>query len=342
MSDQKEKEITEKDLFGDKEENNNTTKQTKEVKEKANIPHYYIPIELNSLGKLSAPPVLHFRNFSPNESAKLATCSSDDEYKVFIECFNAMIWEDFDCSNLHIKELLTILYTLHGSFFSNIIEKKYYINEDLEEPELSADENIDTAEIPISNFKTNTLPKEFKEPITITSNVTGVKAKFRFPRVGFALQAKAFLEEKYRKEMKDFHDLKVKLTEISEISDEDKQETKLYKINADERIKYEKFQRSYWQEFAIIMNALSIVQVDDKKANSIEEHIELSSMIDNSIQAKFNQIQKAYDFGIEEEVEYYSTTFKENRTRGFRFRFSDFISDSEQSTTDSQFDIQFG
>ncbi|MDA3854941.1 MAG: hypothetical protein PF569_01685 [Candidatus Woesearchaeota archaeon] len=335
-----EKDLKDSDLFSNVLGEDTT--QSKEVKAESEIPHHYIPIQFDSLGKLSAPTLLHFRNFSPNEVAKLAVAESDAEYSTFINCFNSMVWEDFDCNNLHIKELLQILYTLHGSFFSNTIEKKYLIDTDLEDPERNESSNIDTATIEIADLVTKTLPKNFKEPIRIKSRTTGVEVSFRLPRAGFTVITEKFLADKYKKELQDFYDIKSKIAETKSIKDSKKREDKFYAISTEQRQAYEKFQRIYWEEYTIILNALCILEVDGKKASSIEEHIELGGLIDNSIQSVFNKVQEDYDFGIQEEVEYFSQRQKKKLSRRFRFRVSDFISSSVESETDTRFDIQFG
>ena len=336
-----ENKITEQDLFGNIEEKEDI--KTFSSGKSGGIPSNYIPVKFNSIGKLSTPPVLHFRNFSANESAKLAVANQEDEYRTYIDCLNSMVYESFDCSKLHVKELLTIIYTIHGSFFSDKIEKKFIIDPTLSEPELTSDDNIDTAEIRISDLKTKTLPKEFKEPITITSKDTGVSAQFVLPRIGFAVQAQDYLEEKYRKELMDFYDVKVKIESLSSIKDSEKREKEFYSISSEIRKEYESFQKKYWEEFVIIMNSLCIQKVGSKTATSVSEHIKLGNLIDTTMQKKFNDLQNDCDFGIQnDDVKYYSAKEDKFLSRRFQFRIQDFLQNSKQLETDSRFDVQFG
>ena len=324
--------LTEKDIFASKEV------ETKKEK-KSNIPFHYTEVKFHSLGKLTTPSVLHFRNFSANEAAKIALTKDEDEYEVFIECLNDMVWEGFDCSELHSQELLTILYTLHATYFSDKIEKKYYIDETRED--LNNPENIDTAEINISDLNTTTLAKEFKEPFTITRNSDGFKAQFIFPRIGFMVKAKKYLEEKYAKDIMDLHDVKQMIESALSEKSEEKRIEKYYSIPLEERLAYEKFQNKYYEEFTVLVSAFCIHKIGNKSPESIEERIEMSKQIDNTMLLKLNQVTENYHFGIDPEVKYYSVKQKKKLTRRFDFRIQDFLSDREQLEGDSRFDVSF-
>lgn len=69
----------------------------KEISKKVIVPSNYIEIKLDSLGKLSAPTTLHFRNYNMHEVLKLTTSRDIDKYSNIVECLNEMCFEDFDC-----------------------------------------------------------------------------------------------------------------------------------------------------------------------------------------------------------------------------------------------------
>ena len=176
-------------------------------KKSKKMPYGYIPIKLNSLGKLTAPHTLHFRNYSIEEALSLATATDETFLKILIECLNDMCYEGFDCGFLNENELIEIMLTLFSSFWGKAIDNiAYHLDPDLKPPELNAKENIGYGLIPIANIKTTPIPSEFKEPITITIN--DFKVKFILSRINFALNATKFVDKKFRDMDRKFSDVR--------------------------------------------------------------------------------------------------------------------------------------
>jgi len=129
-------ELTQEDLLGDNSQSNEHEKEDVSNSKKKDVPFGYIPIILDSCGKLTAPEVLHFRDFTPEELSHIALSKNKrDNIKRITDCLNKMVFENFDCTYLHLDDALKIVLTLYGSFYMSTIEKEYYINPDIEDEE---------------------------------------------------------------------------------------------------------------------------------------------------------------------------------------------------------------
>ncbi len=212
---------------------NKETNVATSVKEKVvtpKIPNEYIPITLPTLGKLSAPKVLHFRDYTMSDALELNVLDEDERLKALVTVLNNMCYEKFDCSQLHINELMVVLYTIHATFISNRIEKEYYIDDMLpdgkEEGQLQHPDNISSVDLFINKFDIKTIDEdeegnklklEFKEPFSFIDDITKNKLTFRLSRVEDLLLAQDHCNEVFEKELFRFKPLKRQIESLKKI-----------------------------------------------------------------------------------------------------------------------------
>ena len=320
-----------------------------EVQNKVNskIPSDYIPITLESNGRLDAPKVLHFRDFSMDDALELNVLDRDDQLKALVAVLNNMVYEEFDCKNLHVKELMQILYTIHGTFISSKISKEYYINEDLpegkEEGQLSHPDNIDKVEIVLSKLKTQNIDEDskgkrrevkFKEPFTFVDTVKKTRMKFRLSRVGDLLFAQEYCNTLYEDELKRFKPLKRALEKLRDIEDAEEKSLRIDEMisqNEDEYEDYMSFIQKYDMTYIKLIQALQIVGIDDVVFNTIDEKLEAyKNNISETLWTTYSEMTAEYNFGIIEKYSFFCDKLSKNITRRFSFQLLDFLPDIEQ------------
>jgi len=169
---------------------------------KNKVPSQYVKVKFDSNGRLGYPKVLHFRDYSMDEALALDTYEEKDQFKALVYNFNNMNYEGFDCSELHIKDLMTVVYSIHARFIGSTIEKSFYINEELpegkEEGQKDHLNNIGTYDVPLSSLKMKSIDEDpkgnklqnlFKEPFRIFDAAYKQSILFRMPRVGDMIKA---------------------------------------------------------------------------------------------------------------------------------------------------------
>lgn len=321
------------------------------------IPNDYIPIQLPSLGKLSAPKILHFRDYTMNDALELNVLDEDDQLSAIITVLNNMCYEDFDCANLHVKEMMHILYTIHATFISNNMEKEYYIDENLpegnEEGQLNHPSNIGVVTIKLNKLNTKTInedfeghiiEKKFKEPFTFTDTVKKIKMKFRLNRVGDLLIAKEYCDKKYEDDLIRFRPLKRNIYKLQEIKDVTKRNEELDNIiseNEKEYEEYRKFLITYESDYVRVLQSLQIVGINDTIFETLEEKLQAyRNNISEILWKQYNKVQNTYDFGILENYTFFCEYNQKNITRRFLFQFLDFIPNPD-AEYGARFDLSF-
>jgi hypothetical protein len=280
-------------------------------------------------GRLSAPPVLHFRDYTMQASQAISEMPlATDHLRLVTKILNAMIVEEnFDCGLLHIEEAKEILMNVHGKWWGNTISGfRYLLNPDIEdEAGLFAKENISEADIPISAIEVESLAPEIREPINIT--VHGVTVGFVYPRIQNVGIIEDLLKLKYAEQEQRFF----KLKQILEFNSKQVNPTEKLDINVAEAEAYQSFlaERAEWR--TVLMRAQEIVKVNDDVFNSgnLDERI-------NAIQndkrittrhwikwAEF--LEGKGKFGVKDEVEFTSDILSRKVRRPFRFHTYSFI-----------------
>ena len=261
-------------------------------------------------GRLSAPPVLHFRDYNMQASQAISEMPlAADHLRLVTKILNAMVVEeDFDCGLLHIEEAKEVLMNVHGKWWGNSISGfRYLLNPDLEDEKmLFAKENISEADIPVSAIEVAPLAPEIKEPVNIT--VHGVTVGFVYPRMRF-----------------------FKLKQILEFNSKQADPVKKLDVNLAEAEEYQKYlaERAEWR--TVLMRAQEIVRVngDIFNSGSLDERINAvrnDKRITSRHWIKWSDfLEGKGKFGVNNEAEFYSDVLNQKVRRPFRFNTYSFI-----------------
>lgn len=312
--------------------------QTVEAAQKAErVPADYVAVKLDSLGKLSAPGTLHFRNYSMEEAVELATTDEESFIETMIGCLNQMVWEDFDCGQLHESELEEVLLTIYAAFWGKELEGfQYYVDDSLEGERLTDRENISVAAIPIRNIETKPIIDEFKEPISLT--IKGKQVRFSLPRIQGAVVAKRYADALFAAEERELSDVKVKYEFNQRVGENGNQ----YDIDPALIAQYEDLLKRKQRAFLKAHQAQLLVGIDDERFESFEQQIAAMPRVGYDFWQKYNSVvSKKLNFGVDSEVEFTCSKTGKPITRRFQFRFVDFIPPVDDAD-DSEVDIRFG
>jgi hypothetical protein len=280
-------------------------------------------------GRLSAPPVLHFRDYNMQASQAISEMPlATDHLRLVTKILNAMIVEEnFDCGLLHIEEAKEILMNVHGKWWGGTISGfRYLLNPDIEDEEkLFAKENISEADIPISAIEVEPLAPEIKEPVNIT--VHGVTVGFVYPRIQNVGIIEDLLKIKYAEEEQRFF----KLKQILEFNSKQTNPNEKLDVNIAESEAYQKYlaERAEWR--TVLMRAQEIVRVNDDIFNSgnLDERINAiqnDKRITTRHWIKWSEfLEGKGKFGVKNDVEFYSDILNQKVRRPFRFYTYSFI-----------------
>ncbi|MDA3855499.1 MAG: hypothetical protein PF569_04530 [Candidatus Woesearchaeota archaeon] len=311
-------------------------KVEKKVEEKPKVPMGYITVKLDSLGKLSAPFELHFRDYSIEEVLELSSTNDDmDNLEAMVKVLNNMILEDFDCGNLVFEELMEILYTLQGAFYSGEIERRIIIDE---KGDRSDPTNYVWAFIPLGSIDTKELDEKFKEPFTLSDSKTEQKIVFRLPRIKDKLVAEDYLKTKYSREIRQYSKIYHEITTIEAIKDSVSREEKM-EVLEDEKGDEVQALKSYLLEkmrlLAILTQGLSIISINGKELDygDCEELLEIIPTISRRVWESYTKVVKDYSFGLVSEVTFYLPEAQESVTRRLRFRPVEFLPDYDSTSS---------
>ena len=271
-------------------------------------------------GRLSAPSILHFRDYNMLASQELSELpAAADHLPCIIKILNSMVVEDFDCGLLHMEEAKEILINVYGKWWGNHLSGfRYLINPDLEDRDkLLAKENISLADIPLSSLNVIPLDPEIKEPINI--KVHGVTVKFIYPRIRNSGIVDDLLKAKFAIQEQQFHKLKKILDYNSKQDDPElKKDVDLQEAEAYDDYLAEK---AKWR--LIYMRAQEICGIDDIVLETMEDRIKaLTEDTRISVQhwQKYTEfLEGKGKFGLENEAEFYSDILNQKVRRPFLF-----------------------
>jgi hypothetical protein len=281
-------------------------------------------------GRLSAPPVLRFRDYNMLASQAISEMPlATDHLRLVTKILNAMVVEEnFDCGLLHVEEAKEILMNVHGKWWgSSLSGFRYLLNPDIEDEEkLFAKENISEADIPISAVEVEPLAApEIKEPVNIT--VHGVTVGFVYPRIQNVGIIEDLLKVKYAEEEQRFF----KLKQILEFNSKQTNPNEKLDVNIAEAEEYQKYlaERAEWR--TVLMRAQEIVRVNDDIFNSgnLDERINAvqnDKRITTRHWIKWSEFLGGKGkFGVMDEVGFYSDVLNQKVRRPFRFHTYSFI-----------------
>jgi len=313
-------------------------------KKPTTIPSGHICIKLDSIGKLNTPLELHFRNYNMDELYDLADTSQEAYLEILMNCLNKMVYEDFDCKNLHEEDLKKILFGIYAKWWSKKLEGyTYYYDINKIEPKEGENRNdvIGEAIIPIKNIKTKPLGKKVKIPINI--KIDNKTVKFTLPIMGMFIEAQKYLYDLYAFEERSFSDFKPQYIEYTKLMEEKKfKEAQSLDIDHKVREEYEKFYNKKADTLFRLMEAQLLVGINDENYNTIEQKLEAVKTVEGHYWKAFKEVkEKNCEFGINPEVEFMCNKAEKLIKRRFLFQFMDFIpTDHDQNVT--SYDVSFG
>jgi hypothetical protein len=271
-------------------------------------------------GRLSAPPILHFRDYSMMASQELSELpTAADHLPIIIKILNSMVVENFDCGLLHMEEAKEILINVYGKWWGNHLSGlRYLIDPDLEDRDaLLAKENISLADIPLSSLNVTPLDPEVKEPINIT--VHGITVNFIYPRIRNSGVVDDLLKAKFAVQEQQFYKLKQILDYNSKQDDIERKKP----VNIQEAEAYEDYlaEKAKWR--LIYMRAQEICGIDGVILETMEDRVKAlteSSRISVRHWQKYTEfLEGKGKFGLENEAEFYSDILNQKVRRPFLF-----------------------
>jgi hypothetical protein len=311
---------------------------------KDSAPIGYIPVNFVS-GDALGPAVLHFRNYTMEELLELSMTTDDKQYETLIvKCLSNMNYEKYDCTNLHLENILQVLLTIYLNFWNRFLyNQPYYI--DLN-GDLSSKENIARVDIDLSKIGFIPLDPSFKEPFTVTSKATGTRVGFRLARAKDILATNKYMKERYTEEDDKFKDLEQQLTLIQTLSQGDslqvaEAERLNNSINKDDLADYLEYQKVKGKIEIMVLESQVIEFINDRKNLTLDEKID--AVLRNEVELVHwsgykKAIRKYNEFGIDKN--YTFRVGEEKLTRRFLFRYTKFIPSVDEDT-DTGYDISF-
>ncbi len=313
-------------MFVEDEKKKDSARQTAK---KDKVPKGYIPINLSSAGKLSAPAKIHVRNYNGQDALDFAMATEDDMLETLIDVLVGMIWEDVEPEDLHEYDIEEIMLNVYYNYWSSVLEYPYvplddeYENIDTIRAErLKNDEEKLTVVLTSDHIKTSFLKKEFSEPMIIEAD--DFKYEFILPRIGHMMLAKEMTEEKFAEEEDYFAIVQQQLAHNEEADGGVK--GKLISVSPSVKRKYLKYQSQRMKYFTSLIQCQLIKSADGVELIDIDEKREAYLVAPLSIWEKFNkEIKENAHFGIEHEITVKSPLTGKSIERRFQFRFMDFL-----------------
>jgi len=296
-------------------------------------PKGYMPINLSSNGKLSAPKTIHVRNYNGQDALDLAMATEDDMLETLIDVLVGMIYEDIKPNDLHQFDIEEIMLNIYFNFWSSVLEYPYTpLDNEFKNIDKIRAERIKNQEeklvvaLTANDIKTTNLKSNFKEPIAIEDG--GIKYEFILPRIGHSLIAKDLTEDKFEEEEDLYNEVSQKL--IHNQSVEENGIGELLKVSSSEKRKFTKYQAKRMKYFTSVNQCQLIKSVDNVELNTIEDKRNAYLVAPLTVWEKLNKkLKENAQFGIEHNIKVKSPLTNEEVERRFQFRFMDFLPSME-------------
>lgn len=297
----------------------------------------YLKIQLSSLGHFSVPAIIHVKDYSGEDAIELSRAdTNEDVLEILIDILNRNNYEGFDAGNLHPSELEEIMVNILLNWWSNALTDYPYPWEEDELEKMKDQERAKriregkehpTIDIPLAKLKTENIKENAKEPITIVND--GNVYKFRVTRVKDLINAKRFIEEKYKREDSEFIYLEQDL-EYNRSLDESNSEKPKRHIKKDVLNKYIKIQKKKSSDYLKAIHSALILYIKDEDGevvlDSLKDQIENYNRIPLDVWEKYNEIVEEYfTFGIVKDLEITSPLTGMPVSRRFLFRYVEYL-----------------
>jgi len=293
------------------------------------IPKGYVPINLSSAGKLSAPAKIHVRNYNGQDALDLAMATEDDILETLLNVLIGMIYEDVEPNDLHEYDIEEIMLNIFFNFWSSALEYPYTAMDD----EFEGIDEIRTARLKKAEekliitltsgqIKTKNLKKEFVEPIVIINDE--ITYEFTLPRIGHTLTAQELTEDKFVDEEDFFNETSQKLIHNETVIENGGGD--LLKVAPSEKRKFLKYQAKRMKYFTSLIQSNLIKSVDGQELINVEDKRNAYLIAPLTVWEKLNkEIKKNAQFGIEHTIKVKSPLTGKDVDRRFQFRFMDFL-----------------
>lgn len=297
-------------------------------------------------GRLSAPPVLHFHDYSMMASQALAELpSAEDHLPIIVRVLNSMVVEDFDCGLLHVEEAKEALLNVYAKWWGPTLTGfRYLLDPDIkDEAKLAAKENISVADIPIASIAAGIKPlgEGIREPINIRSH--GVTARFVYPRIRNSGVTAELLKEKFADEEQRF----ARTRQALEFNARQDDPAKMKDVDPSERDAFEAYRRERDKWRMIYTRAQEICGVDGESFGAFDARVD-AILNDARVGVRHWRMYADFlegdgSFGVKDEATFYSDVLGKEVVRPFRFYTWSFIpSDSVERARDVDDSISFG
>ena len=273
----------------------------------------YVPVKLSSMGKLGLPAVVHVRDYSYSDALKLASATTTTEVvKAITEVIANVVQEDnIDLSKLTSQDVLEILMTIQGTWYSPTMEFPYYVDEELPEDKRDDKSNISKAVISINSIRTKPFPEGKNVPLTVNMDKT-FTATVDIPRFYDEVIVSQYIENKYAEQDNKMENLSRKIEESTNTVEEYRE--------------YMAYREARTSDLIRATQAIQILSVNGKELKTLEERIQAMNEFPlRAWSAVTSYIQKELDFGVIPEVTFNCTVTGKRITRRFSFRVLDFL-----------------
>lgn len=279
----------------------------------------YVPIKLSSVGKLGLPAVIHVRDYSYQDVIKLASAESAVGIKkALLDVLDQVIKEDIDLTALTSIDVLEILMTIQGTWYSPVVEFPYFIDETLPKEQLTNKENVSKATISINSLTSIPFPEDKSVPLTVTA--PGIELIVDVPRFYHEVVVSNYMEELYAEQDN-------RMTAI-----EAKVKAKTHTPAEYETLVKYKEQKSLTEAKAL--QAIRILKHNGKELQTLKERIECLEKVPYRVWQTTNYyIEHELRFGLNEKVTFVCEVTGKTLTRRFPFRIMDFLPSLELSQT---------
>jgi hypothetical protein len=312
--------------------NENDLKVLKETNNEPSHKIGYREIFLDSVGVLSAPKKLSYRNYEMGELIDLASLRDDRQIEGLVACLNEMCGEkNFDNSNLHFNELIEIMLFLYSAWGKEI-KLPYIIIDDNNKV---VDNKEKYMSLKISEIKTNPIKDNFKEPINIQDD--NIKVSFTLPRLSHIIKSKKFIKEKYKLERRKFSDLEMVMEENYNIDDINKRK----KIDVDLYDEYIDYREKSNKDIYLITQIMLIHSINDAVLTE-EEKVLRYKEVPLDFWTQYNEIATEYsDFGVVSKIDVFNEFKQIKEIRRLQFRLNSLLPTLE-SKNDKRYNVSFG
>ena len=301
------------------------------------VPIGYIPVIFSSGDKLS-PEVLHFRNYTMEELFELASVKEDYQFRTLVlKALNNMVYEDFDCSQLHYENIKEIVIAIYKNFWGGILYNRPYYK-DLKK--LDDEDNIGYIDINLNLIKTIDIDPSFKNKISLIDSITKKKITFTLPKVEHLFIAEDTVKLLYSEKEHSYYDIK-SLIELKEklLNSNEIEASKQVEIDPVRKEEYESIVSDKNKDYYKMVQCQLIYAIDGVVLNTIEEKLNaFKNDVDANAWIEYKNIVEKYNFGINPNYEF--AVNGEKLTRGFSFRPSIFIPTLDKKSN-SRYRVQF-